>query len=163
MGVTITAVPAAGAEPLSPPMNSERDLLDFAASVRSSPMAGMPQAANPAALAGEIMGGLKGYFDKAQAMQDRIMSQRLTSGDGAGVNVASLEPSAGPEGSSRLPGSEETAGDGSMSEFRKVGLAELERAQELALQSQFFLAETTVVTHAAGNIPHSINTLLKGQ
>jgi len=160
MGVTITAVPAAGVEPLTPPTNTDRDLQDFAASLRMSPMGGLPQAANPATLVGEVFGGLKGYFERAQGFEKRLTSHQTAAHGGAGVAVASLAET--PVAGGTLAGAEGGDGDG-LSEFGKVGLAELERAQELAVQSQFFLTETSVVTHAAGSIPHSINTLLKGQ
>jgi hypothetical protein len=162
MSVTITAVPAVGAEPAGPPTNTVRDLQDFAASVRSSPMAGLPQAANPVSLASELVGGLKGYFDRAQAYQQSLSRPHRAPGDG--VNVASLSDPANlasdlAGGAGDAGGAEATDGGGSW----KVGLAELERAQDLAFQAQLFISEQTVVVHAVSSIPHSINTLVKGQ
>ena len=162
MGVTITAVPATGAESLTPPANTERDLQDFAASLRNSPMAGLPQAANPATLVGEVFGGLRGYFEKAQTVQRRVMSPDATSHGGAGVAVASLEQPLGLARSDSWRDADDAA-DGDGSDPWKVGLAELERVQELVLQTQLFLAETAVVTNTTASISPIINDLLKGQ
>lgn len=160
MSVTITAVPAVAAEPANQPTNTVRDLQDFAATVRSSPMAGLPQAANPASLAGELVGGLKGYFDRAQAYR-RGMPQIGGSADG--VKVASLSD----PGDVRrdLTGGAGVADPGEAKDggSTKLELADLARAQELALQAQLFISEETIVTHAVSAIPHSINTLVKGQ
>lgn len=167
MGVTITAVPATGGESLTPPTSTERDLQEFSQSLRNSPMAGLPQAANPATLAGEVLGGLKGYFEKAQTFESQLTTRvAALHGDGGGVTATSpAEAPASVAGSAGAPVPQDAGGgDGSdPAEARKLGIAELERAQDLAVQSQLFIAETSVVTHAAGSIPHTINTLLKGQ
>lgn len=160
MSVTITAVTAMGAEsltpPATPPTNVERDLQEFATSLSNSPMAGLPQAANPATLVGEVFGGLNGYFDKAQVFQKRVMSPDPRSDSGGGVAVASLaDQPLGSDGAGK-------ADDGEAWD-PKVGFAELQRAEELAIQSQVFLAETAVVTNVAASVAPIVNGLVKGQ
>lgn len=155
MSVTITAVPATGVESLAPPTSTERDLQEFAASLNNSPMAGLPQAANPATLVGEAFGGLNGYFDRAQVLQRRVMA---ADGRSDGVAVASLAEDPMGGGVAKA----DDGGDGEAWDF-KVGLAELQRAQDLALQSQVFLAETAVVSNVASSVAPLVNSLLKGQ
>jgi hypothetical protein len=167
MTVTITAVPAvpAGIEtPPAPSSVTERPLVDFV----SSPHNGPPDLANPAALASELFGSLRGYFERAQTFEKTPRMAESGSADGndrAGTTPASMggDPRADLHGGPARENLERADAYGGASPAVGVSLAHLRRVEELALASVNFATETTLVSGGTAQLSRSVNTLLKGQ
>ena len=165
MSVTITAVPAVSAEAVPAPADravSERPLADLMAELRQSPAAHL---ANPAALASEVLGGLRGFFERAQFLERAPRTRQRDEADNAGVYAAlTREPAqtdlhGGPAREPLEPLEPETQ----VSTPVALSLAQLNRAMDLALASMNFATETSLVVRGTSQISHSANTLLKGQ
>lgn len=170
MSVTITAVPSvsSGIDSTPAPTSiSERPLMDFVASLQNSPTSGMPHLANPAALASELFGSLRGYFERAQSLEKapRATQSRGANGDAVHVTLTSL-PSEPPTDLHGGPARENLGfvdANGGVSWAEGVSLAQLQRAMDLALTSMNFATETALVVRGTSQVSHSANTLLKGQ
>ncbi len=170
MSVTITAVPSMaggiGSTP-APSSISERPLTDFLATLQNSPASGMPQLANPAALAGELFGSLRGYFERAQSLEKapRTMQSRDAGSDGVHVSLTSApgEPPRDLHGGPAKENLGPADAYGGVSRTGGVSLAQLQRAMDLALASMNFATETALVVRGTSQVSHSANTLLKGQ
>jgi hypothetical protein len=168
MTVTITAVPSVSAEVVPAPADRaaiERPLSDVMAEVQQSPAAAAARLANPAALASEVVGGLRGFFERAQILERAPRTRQRQEADNAGVYAAlTPEPAqtdlhGGPAREPLEPLDAETQ----VSAPTAVSLAQLQRAMDLALASMNFATETTLVVRGTSQISHSANTLLKGQ
>ena len=171
MSMTLTAVAAvANADPPSPQSVAVRTMTDFAASLQSSSMSGMPNLANPAALAGEVFGNLRGFVERSQLLQRPILRVQHSSGTASsGFVLASLsgEPSADPQRGLAADGWALDEARGGVSEAPKAGVRssveDVLRTLEKLMEISDFMAEATVVSQGAAMIPHSVNTLLKSQ
>jgi hypothetical protein len=167
MSVAITAVPSApGAidSPAAPSSPSELALTDFVANQTAA--AGMPHLANPAALASELFGNLRGYVERAQIVERR--RQNLGADGNDGVRVAALgvagEPRADLHGGPARQNLEPAdAHDGGASATANVGTSELERAESLALQVMNYVLETTLVVSGTKQTTGAVQNMLKGQ
>jgi hypothetical protein len=167
MTVTITAVPSVqgGIEsPPAPSSVSERPLADFVSSLHNGPA----DLASPAALASELFSSLRGYFERARNLEKAPQLEQSGSADGDyGVDVAAT--SVGGDAQMDLHGGparqnlEPADGYGGVSSGLGVGLAQLRRAEELALRSMKFTTETTLVAGGTSHFSNTVNTLLKGQ
>jgi hypothetical protein len=168
MSVTITAISSAPSGIDGAPVTNvtnERPLMDFVASLPNS-ASGMPHLANPAALASELFGSLRGYFEKAQSLEKAPRSTQSRSSDGDGVHVTLAmagEPRTDLHGGPARENLEPADGDGGASAAVGVSLAQLQRAMDLALASMNFATETALVVRGTSQVSHSVNTLLKGQ
>jgi hypothetical protein len=171
MSVTITAVPAvpSGIDSApAPSATSERPLMDFVASLQNSPGSGMPHLANPAALASELFGSLRGYFERAQTLERAPRSaQQNRSTDSDGVRVTLTSVAGGPQtdlhGGPARENIEPLDANGGASAAVGISLAQLQRAMDLALVSMNFATETALVVRGTSQLSHSANTLLRGQ
>ncbi len=178
MSVAITAVPVVAndvqAEPVSGndtqaalPVGAriEQPLLDFVAQMQGNPVGDASHLANPAGLAAELFGSLRGYLDRARNLE---MATRTSADDaqgGGGIAKASPTPQGMAEtelhgGPAREP-LEAVGRDSGAS--ASASLAQLRRTMDVALASMNFWSETTLVVHGTGQVSHSTNTLLKGQ
>lgn len=166
MSVVITAVPSAPSGIESPPAPSslsERALMDVVASQTAA--SAMPHLASPAALASELFGSLRGYLERAKIHDKQLQSSRA---DADGVRVAALavagEPRAdlhgGPAREKLEPADTQ---DGGVPSAAALGLSELERAQDLALEAMKFMFETTAVVSGIKQTTSSVQNLLRGQ
>ena len=170
MSMTITAVPSVpggidGGQ--APGSINETSLIDLVASLQKSPASGMLHLANPAALASELFGSLRGYFERAQNIEKtpRNPNSRSTDGDGIHVTLTSVADESqrnlhGGPARERLEPLD--AYTGASADVR-VSLAQLQRAMDLALASMNFATETSLVVRGTSQVSHSANTLLKGQ
>src|SRR5215468_4567674 len=166
MSVTITAISSVPSGIEGAPVTNERPLMDFVASLQSSPASGMPHLANPAALASQLFGSLRGYFERAQSLEKapRSTQSRSTDGDGLHVTLAVAgEPRTDLHGGPARENLEPANAEGGPSSAAGVSLAELQRAMDLALASMNFATETALVVRGTSQVSHSVNTLLKGQ
>jgi hypothetical protein len=162
MGVTITAVPvAANVDAPAPQPPTERALSDFVANIQNSPMSGMPNLANPAALAGEVFSNLRGIVEKTQKFQSPRIRQSPGT-DSAGVVAASFsgEPPADPQSSPAGSEPDETG-----SAFRRVRASgdQVVRAADMIAESLNFMVEVQLVGQGTSLLPQTVNTLLRGQ
>jgi len=166
MSVTITAISSVPSGIEGAPVTNERPLMDFVASLQSSPASGMPHLANPAALASQLFGSLRGYFERAQSLEKapRSTQSRGTDGDGLHVTLAVAgEPRTDLHGGPARENLEPADAEGGASSAASVSLAQLQRAMDLALASMNFATETALVVRGTSQVSHSVNTLLKGQ
>src|SRR5262249_36822613 len=150
MSVTITAVPAVSAETVPAPADravSERPLSDLMAEMQQSPAANAAHLANPAALAGEVLGGLRGFFERSQFLERAPRMRQRQEADNAGVYAALTPESAQTDlhgGPAREP-LEPLDAESQVSTPVALSLAQLSRAMDLALASMNFATETSLV------------------
>lgn len=167
MTVTITAVPSVPAALESPPVPSsvsERPLVDFVSSLHHGPA----DLANPTALASELFGSLRGYFERAQNFEKtpRMAQNACADGNyGAGITPTSVagDPRSDLHGGPAREKLEPADAYGGVSPAIGVSLAHLRRVEELALASVNFATETTLLSGGTAQLSRSVNTLLKGQ
>ena len=148
------------------PLSFEQKLLDYVSRHQAEGLARAQHLANPAALGGEALKSLKGYFERATALQEswarkaRIMSEH---GDGmrsagGGLQLASLP--GGPASDSMEP----VMGTSSHGEkISRISDAELDRTVEALMQMMNFSVETNMITSATHNVSKSVMTLIHGQ
>jgi len=144
---------------------SERPLTDFVSSLQNSPVSAI---GTPAALATELFGTLRGYFERAQNLEKatRMAQSRGADGnDGARVTLTSVkgDPQTDPHGGPARGNLESADAYPGVSPAVRVSIAQLQRAEELALASMNFATETALVVRGTSQLSHSANTLLKGQ
>jgi hypothetical protein len=178
MSVTIAAVPAAasgGADlaPASAPAPTERALMDYIATLQNSPASGAAQLANPATLASELFGSLRGYLERARNVEKAVRSLQSPAGAGEarageGVQVALMsvpenprtpDMHGGPARESLEPADASTGTSPGLS----TSLDDVQRVMDLALASVRSATETALLTHGAAQISRSVNSLLRGQ
>jgi hypothetical protein len=165
------SLPLQPVDPAGPAKNSltaEQRLMDYIARFQAEGLARGQHLANPAALGGEALKALNGYFERATALQEnaarkaRAMSDdnsEIKAQDGA-TQIAQLP--AGPA-SDRL---EPIAEIGEAPVERKVsGItdAELDRTVEALMAVMGYGVETSMITTATNNISKSSSTLIRGQ
>lgn len=176
MSLTITGVAAAGATDFAAPAApTEMPVADFVAMLQNSPMSGMPQLANPAALASELFGHLRGFVERAHYYQNLKLPPVATADGG---NAAVLVSADGNQ-LANLPGSgaarnNPTVGDLARPDARPderegstvhpdVTLADLQRLQEFCLTMLNFSTEAALAGSGVSQGVRSINTLLRAQ
>ena len=165
MSVTISAVPAVSNDGPAAPVAAERSLSDFVAQMQDSALSAPAHAANPAALATELLGTLRSYFDHARRFEKGVspgmeVSDAGRAGTATPTSEAALELHAGPA-RERLEAPED--GRSGVSAGVAVDLAQLHHIMDVALASMNFATETALVVRGTSQISHSANTLLKGQ
>lgn len=171
MSVVITAVPPGGIESAAAPSSPrELALTDFVANQTAA--SGMPHLANPAALASELFGSLRGYVERTQTVERRVQNfgadrQNLGADGNDGVRVA-LGEAGGPRadlhgGPARENLEPADASGGGASATPNVGIAELERAENFALEMMQNVLETTLVVSGTKATTGSVQNMLKGQ
>lgn len=179
MSVAITAVPVVASDVQVAPVVAsdtqsapaagapiEQPLLDFVAEMRGNALGDASHLANPAALASELFGSLRGYLERARSVEMATrMSADDTQADGA-IDMASRTPAGAAEielhgGPAREP-FEPVDRDGASATIG-VSVAQVRRTMDVALASMNFWSETTLVVHGTGQVSQSTNTLLKGQ
>jgi hypothetical protein len=164
MGVTITAI--AGPTAPGSDLTAQQALQEFVANLQSSAASGMPQLANPAALASELSGYLRRYVEGAQKVERAIRSLQSADGDGANlVQTAASDPlpsdlHGGPARERLEPAD---ANSSVLPSAARVSLADLERAQTILLAHMQSITEATLLSHGTSAFVQSFSTLLKGQ
>jgi hypothetical protein len=166
MSVAITAVPAAPGtieSPAAPSSPSELALTDFVANQTAA--SAMPHLANPAALASELFGNLRGYVERAQIVERRRQNFGADGNDGVRVALGVAgEPQADLHGGPARQNLEPAdAHGGGASAAPNVGTTELERAESLALEVMSFVLETTLVVSGTKQTTGAVQNMLKGQ
>jgi len=158
MSVAISAVSAVSNDGQAVPVAVEKALTEFVAQMQDG---GMAHVANPAALAAELVGNLRTYFDHAQRFDGIV---RDVNKDGAADRVSSLPTTEvalhGGPARARL---EPPISDSKVSPEIGSDFTQLRRVMDMALASMNFATETALVVRGTSQISHSVNTLLKGQ
>jgi len=160
------AVPnAASADPQSAPLTREQTLLDYIAQHQAEGLAKSQHLGNPAALSGEALKSLKGYFERATALQEssarkaHVMSEN---GEGilanGGTQLATLPN--GPASSQIEPAMGKTD---STEKVASISDTQLERTVDALMQVMRFGVETNFITSATHNASKSVTTLIHGQ
>jgi hypothetical protein len=173
MSVTISAVPAATAADLPPPAQTTAiPLADFVASLQNDAMSGMPQLANPAALASEIFTNLRGFFERVH-YYEKLKLAPGPAADGGDVMSASTNG----ERLAELPGGSardnpvstdfSVAGEAgedasSTPQSPEAAVADLRRVMEFCLKAMNFSTEATLMGSGTSQAVRSVNTLLRG-
>ena len=171
--VTPAPAEAPGAAGRSDPQSnvtSERKLFEYVAEIQAqSLMAGKAgHLANPAALGGETLRLLQGYFDRAGKFQDTTSKKVHFMSDDKGQAAAAAKDDgppvhAGPARQQLEPAAPGAGGAGAVSGVQPVADAELDRTVEILMQVLSFAVETNLVASGSGSISRSVNTLLRGQ
>jgi hypothetical protein len=169
MTSTITAVnvdPSAGS--LAPSSMTEHTLQEFATLLQNGSLSGMPQLANPGALASELFSNLRGYFERAQSFErgfKRLQSHGATSDDGVQVALMSVPDELRTMGLHRGPARENLEPAGSDQEASPLNRmsADIDRALDLLMQSAELSIEEYILGIEVSQAVSSVNTLLKGQ
>ncbi len=163
MSVTITAVANPPAQATD--FTAERALQEFAVNLQNGAASGVPQLANPAALASELLDFLRGYVERAKNAERAARSARVVADDGTNlVQTAALDPMRpdqhGGPARERL---EPPGADSALSPAARAGLAELQRVNTLLMAQMDSLIEGTLLAHGTSSIMNSFNELLRGQ
>lgn len=143
----------------------EQKMLDYIAAHQAEGLAKGQHLGNPSALAGEALKTLKGYFERATALQEsaaRKTQAMDTNGDGigsqGGLQLASL-PS-GPA-SERLGQAGPTGGSGQ--KVAAITESDLEHTVEALMKMMHYTVESTMIGSATSNVTKSVMTLIHGQ
>jgi hypothetical protein len=126
----------------------------------------MPQLANPAALASELSGYLRGYVERAQNAQRTMRSLSSANGDGANLvqTAASDQLPSDLHGGPARERLEPAGADSSvLPSVARASRAQLERVQTILLAHMESITEATLLAHGTSAFLQSFSTLLKGQ
>ncbi len=145
---------------------TEQRLLDYLMRFQAEGLVKAQHLANPAAMSGEAIMALKGYFERTSALYDsaarkaQVMNE---SGDGimsGGNNQLPALP-AGPARERLEPTMSQTG----LPAERVAGItdAELSRAVNMLVEIMHYGMETAMVTTATNNVSKSAMTLTRGQ
>jgi hypothetical protein len=145
---------------------SEQRLLDYIARFQAEGLARAQHLANPAAMSGEALKALNGYFERATALQDaaarkvQVMSDQ---GDGAasgtGKELATLP--GGPARERLEPAIHRASAPGQ--KIEAITEAKMSRAVDALMEVLRYSMDTAMVTTATNNISKSATTLTRGQ
>jgi hypothetical protein len=165
MSVTITAI--AGPTAPGSDLTAQQALQEFVVSLQSSAASGMPQLANPAALASELSGYLRGYVERAQNVQRAMRTVPSVDGDGASLVQTATSDQSRPDlhgGPARERLEPAGAGvDGGLSSAARANLAQLERLHALMVAQMESILEGTLLTSGTSQVIRSFESLLRGQ
>jgi hypothetical protein len=193
MTVTITAVPneslqAQGAKEPTGQGNglpgqgsaTEHELMAFVTNLQADPAFGMPQLANPSALAGSFGDYLRGYLDRQRNFERGLRKIRSADEGGGQVNGgsdATLTPIAyeSPMGSHRGPARDPLESPNAPFDSGRIGtspdsgpldpqaaLADVMRLHDMMVRSKKFLIESALLASGMRKLADSVNHLLKG-
>jgi len=167
MSVPISAVPVVSNDGPAAPVAVQKPLTEFVAQMQDGAVSNMAHVANPAALATELVGNLRTYFDHAQRFEKLVQEVR---NDGAADRVSALSTSELPttevafkHGGPARESLEPLDSGRKVSREGGIDLTQLRRVMDVALASMNFATETSLVVKGTSQISHSVNTLLKGQ
>ena len=162
------ASPTLSSQTIQPAQNgltAEQKLLDYIMRFQAQGLSSAQHLGNPAAISGEALKTLKGYFERATALQDKISNKgKVMSGTGDnGSMLTEAQLPDLPAGPARAP-FEATRGIEKVGEKpESLSLVELQKVMDVMLEIMHYSLETSMVTSATGNISKSVSTLIRGQ
>jgi hypothetical protein len=146
---------------------TEQRLLDYITRFQAEGLAKAQHLANPAALSGEALKTLNGYFERANALQDsaarkaRVMSE---SSDGMFSNGTAQQLPALPGGPARERLEPATrSGNLPAQQVEGVTDAELSRTVDVLVEVMRYGMEASMISTATSNVSKSAMTLTRGQ
>lgn len=145
--------------------NAEQRLLDYVARFQAEGLAKGQHLANPAAISGEALKSLKGYFERASTLQDsaaRKVQRMSESGEGTAQSGGQLTPLPGGPARERLEPAIHRAGEPAQ-RVEAVSDNELSRLVDVLVETTRFTMDTSLITAAGNNIARSATTLTRGQ
>lgn len=147
-------------------VTAEQTLLDYVARFQAEGLASRQGLANPAALSGEALKALKGYFDRATDLQDSaVRKAQMMSENGSDLvprsegEVSTLP--GGPARENLEPAAAQI--EASADKVSGISNAELDQTIEALMTVLHYGMETSLIASASHNISRSGNTLLRGQ
>lgn len=146
-------------------LTAEQRLLDYIARFQAEGLARGQHLGNPAAMSGEALKSLKGYFERATALQDRASGKvgaMSESADGVMANTESQLPAL-PGGPARERLEPARNAEGPAQRVDSISDAELNRTVDALMEVLRYSMETSMITTATGNISKSATTLTRGQ
>jgi hypothetical protein len=150
-------------------LTSERKLFEYVAELQAQSMLSGKalQLANPAALGGETLRLMQGYFDRANKLQDMNSKKVQFMGEDSSERAkAPDERDAGDLHAGPASRNFEPALGGSQGSAAKVdaiGDTDLDRTVEMLMRVLNFAVETNLVASGSGAVSRSVNTLIRGQ
>jgi hypothetical protein len=163
--MSVALTPFAGPAGPASDLAAERAVQQFVMILQNSVASGMPQLANPGAVAGEMSGYLRGYVEKLQSHRRAIEKAMDDTGElGDLVPTAASGPSRadlhGGPARERL----EPAGDNSsgLSPKQKATLNEVKRLFTLLEDDMKLRTQSALLASGTQAVLSSFNTLLKG-
>lgn len=148
---------------------SERKLSEYVAEIQAQSLAAGKAGllANPAALGGEAMKLLKGYFDRLNKTEN-LTSKKvnfMSEDKGQGADAAAKDngsPVHGGPARQHFEPTAQTASGGAVDGIQPMAEPELSRTAEMLLQSLRLASEGSLIASAASGFQRSTNTLLRG-
>jgi hypothetical protein len=164
--MSVALTPFTGpAEPASD-LTAERAVQQFVMILQNNVASGMPQLANPAAMASEMSGYLRGYVEKLQS-QRRALDKLMDATDEWGdlVPTAASDPSradlhGGPARERLEPAGGNSSG---LSLDPKATLNEVKRLFALLENDMMLRTQAALLASGTQTVLGSFNTLLKSQ
>lgn len=152
-------------EPSQNGLTAEQRLIDYIVRFQAQGLASAQHLGNPAAISGEALKALKGYFERAAGLQDRLSEKgkgmSSTGDDGAMLTEAQLPDL--PAGPARAPFEPTSRIEEVGEKTENLSLVELQRVMDVMLEIMHYSLETSMVTSATGNVSKSVSTLMRGQ
>ena len=146
-------------------LNSEQKLIDYIARLQTQGLT-TQSFSNPTGLASEALRSLKGYFERANSLNDQM--RRKVNRMDQDEDLASLAQAdhdtemlpSGPAGQALEPAG---ASGQELEAASKVTQNEIERLCMVLIESARYGAESAVITTASGNVNKSVMMLVRGQ
>jgi hypothetical protein len=163
--MSVALTPVTGPAGPASDLTAERAVQQFVMILQNSVASGMPQLANPAAVASEMSGYLRGYVERLQSHRralDKLMDD--TDEWGGLVPTAASEPSrADLHGGPARERLEPAGGNSSrLSPKQKATLNEVKRLFTLLEDDMKLRTQTALLASGTQAVLSSFNTLLKG-
>ena len=144
----------------------EHKLLDYIAQHQAEGLSRGQHLGNPAALSGEALKSLKGYFERATALQEsavRKANMMKESGEGVQSATGGMQLASLPSGSAGQRMDPVMAKGAPGEKIAAVSDTDLDRTVEALMQAMQYNVETTLISTATNNVTKSAMTLLHGQ
>ena len=151
-----------GQQTASPTM--EQRLLDYISRYQAEGLAKGQHLSNPAALGGEALKSLKGYFERATALQESWAKKaQVMSENGEGIlSSGNMQLTSLPGGPASARLEPAMAKSGSAEKVQGISDNDLERTVEALMQVMQYSVETTLISTATNNVSKSAMTLIRG-
>lgn len=148
------------------PLTTEQRLMEYIARIQAEGLATRQHLSNPAALGSEAIRALYGYFERANALQNKAgRKARVMSDDDKTDSAAADESSQLPAGpaSNNLQLVGNTEEIAAKKKDTSISEADFDRAIDAMLSVMSYSVEIGMITTASSNMSKSTSTLIRGQ